>query len=92
MRISSRTLFQLQMRELFSRAGLEPRVVFAGIDVDVVKAFVEAGLGIAVLPRLAYDARRDSKLGAVDVLSKPVDIAELRSSIESALAGGGSPG
>jgi LysR family cys regulon transcriptional activator len=58
---------QLQMRELFSRAGLDPRVVFAGVDVDVVKAFVEAGLGVAVLPEVAYDPKRDSKLGAVDV-------------------------
>ena len=58
---------QLQMRELFARAGLEPRIVFAGVDVDVVKAFVEAGLGIAVLPELAFDPKRDSRLGAVAV-------------------------
>jgi LysR family cys regulon transcriptional activator len=58
---------QLQMRELFASAGLEPRIVFAGVDVDVVKAFVEAGLGVAVLPELAYDSKRDSRLGAVAV-------------------------
>jgi LysR family cys regulon transcriptional activator len=57
---------QLQMRELFARAGLEPRIVFAGVDVDVVKAFVEAGLGVAVLPEVAYDPKRDSRLGAVN--------------------------
>jgi DNA-binding transcriptional LysR family regulator len=54
------------MRELFARAGLEPRIVFAGVDVDVVKAFVEAGLGVAVLPEVAYDPKRDSRLGAVN--------------------------
>ena len=58
---------QLQMRELFTRSKLKPNIVFAGVDVDVVKAFVEAGLGIAVLPRLAFKERRDSKLRAVDV-------------------------
>lgn len=58
---------QLKMRELFARSGLEPRIVFAGVDVDVVKAFVEAGLGIAVLPRLAFEPRRDSRLRALDV-------------------------
>jgi len=58
---------QLQMRELFTRSHLEPNIVFAGVDVDVVKAFVEAGLGIAVLPKLAFAPRRDSKLCALDV-------------------------
>jgi LysR family transcriptional regulator, cys regulon transcriptional activator len=58
---------QLQMRELFARAGLAPRIVFSGVDVDVVKAFVEAGLGIAVLPAVAFEPRRDSKLRALDV-------------------------
>jgi LysR family cys regulon transcriptional activator len=58
---------QLRMRELFARGGLEPNIVFAGVDVDVVKGFVEAGLGIAVLPGLAFDAGRDSKLRALDV-------------------------
>ena len=58
---------QLRMRDLFARSGLEPNIVFAGVDVDVIKAFVEAGLGIAVLPQLAFDSRRDSKLRALDV-------------------------
>jgi LysR family transcriptional regulator, cys regulon transcriptional activator len=58
---------QLQMRELFARSGLEPHIVFAGMDVDVVKAFVEAGLGIAVLPLMVFQAKRDAKLRALDV-------------------------
>jgi LysR family cys regulon transcriptional activator len=58
---------QLKMRELFARSGLQPRIVFAGVDVDVVKAFVESGLGVAVLPRLAFEPRRDSGLRALDV-------------------------
>jgi LysR family cys regulon transcriptional activator len=57
---------QLKMRELFARSGLEPRIVFSGVDVEVVKAFVEAGLGIAVLPRLAFDRKRDARLRAID--------------------------
>jgi len=57
---------QLRMRELFARSGLEPRIAFSGVDVEVVKAFVAAGLGIAVLPRLAFDRKRDSGLRALD--------------------------
>jgi LysR family cys regulon transcriptional activator len=58
---------QSKMRELFASSGLEPRVVFSGVDVDVVKAFVEAGLGVAVLPRIALEPGRDPGLRAVDV-------------------------
>jgi DNA-binding transcriptional LysR family regulator len=55
------------MRDLFARSGLEPHIVFSGVDVDVVKAFVEAGLGVAVLPRIAYEPQREPKLRALDV-------------------------
>ena len=58
---------QSKMRDLFARSGLEPQVVFTGVDVDVVKAFVEAGLGVAVLPRIAYEPEREPKLRAIDV-------------------------
>ena len=58
---------QQQMRELFARSGLAPNIVFAGVDVDVIKAFVEAGLGVAVLPQLAFEPGRDAKLRALDV-------------------------
>jgi LysR family cys regulon transcriptional activator len=58
---------QLQMRELFARGGLTPNIVFTGVDVDVVKAFVEAGLGVAVLPKVAFEPKRDANLHALDV-------------------------
>jgi LysR family cys regulon transcriptional activator len=58
---------QQRMRDLFARNGLEPRIVFAGVDVDLVKAFVEAGLGVAVLPRIAFEPKRDPGLRAIDV-------------------------
>lgn len=57
---------QRKMRELFARSGLEPRIVFSGVDVEIVKAFVAAGLGIAILPRLAFDRKRDAGLRALD--------------------------
>jgi LysR family transcriptional regulator, cys regulon transcriptional activator len=58
---------QSQMREVFARSGLAPHVVFSGVDVDVVKAFVEAGLGIAILPRVTFEPGREPKLRALDV-------------------------
>jgi LysR family cys regulon transcriptional activator len=58
---------QARMREVFVRAGVKPEIVLAGANIDVVKAFVEAGLGIAILPRLAFEPERDSALRALDV-------------------------
>jgi LysR family cys regulon transcriptional activator len=58
---------QSRMLDLFAKNGLEPRIVFTGIDVDVVKAFVEAGLGVAILPRITFDPKRDPALHALDV-------------------------
>ena len=58
---------QARMREVFVSHGLHPNILLSGANIDVVKAFVEAGLGIAILPRLAFDAQRDVSLGVLDV-------------------------
>ncbi len=46
----------------FVRAGLSHRVVLSALDSDVLKAYVELGLGIGVIAPTAFDARRDSGL------------------------------
>ena len=58
---------QARMGELFASHGLQPDIVLSGANIDVVKAFVEAGLGIAILPRLAFEPARDSGLRVLDV-------------------------
>jgi LysR family cys regulon transcriptional activator len=58
---------QAKMRELFASEGLHPNIVLAGANIDVVKAFVEARLGVAILPRLSYEPERDRALQALDV-------------------------
>lgn len=50
----------------FDRAGLKPNVVLSALDTEVVKSYVELGLGIAVLLSIAYDRNHDRKLGVVD--------------------------
>ncbi len=46
----------------FAEAGLTPNVVLSAIDADVSKAYVEMGLGIAILATIAFDARKDANL------------------------------
>ncbi len=57
-------------RSLITRAfmgrGLKPNVVLTAIDSDVIKTYVEMGLGIGILARMAYDPRQDTRLGMVD--------------------------
>lgn len=50
----------------FADSGLTPNVVLSAIDADVSKAYVEMGLGIAILATIAFDARRDVNLRQID--------------------------
>jgi LysR family cys regulon transcriptional activator len=50
----------------FESAGLVPNIVLNAIDADVIKTYVEFGLGVAILPAMAFDRRRDQGLRALD--------------------------
>jgi len=50
----------------FEKAGIEPNIVLTAIDADVIKAYVELGLGIAIVPAVAYEPARDRNLRAID--------------------------
>lgn len=55
-----------KINEAFERRGLRPNVVFSAIDADVIKTYVEIGLGIGVMARMAFDAERDTNLRMLD--------------------------
>jgi LysR family cys regulon transcriptional activator len=46
----------------FESAGLAPNVTLAALDSDVLKSYVELGLGVGIVAALAYDAGRDRGL------------------------------
>jgi DNA-binding transcriptional LysR family regulator len=46
-----------QSDELCARAGFVPRVAFEEDDIPVVRGFVAAGLGVAIVPALPAEAR-----------------------------------
>lgn len=52
--------------EAFAKAKLEPDVVMAALDADVIKAYVELNLGIGVIASMAFDPDRDSGLRLLD--------------------------
>jgi len=53
------------VRDGFAARGLEPNIAIRAIDSDVMKAYVEAGFGIAVLVRVAYSSAQDRGLRAI---------------------------
>ncbi|MBL8490532.1 MAG: CysB family HTH-type transcriptional regulator, partial [Rhodocyclaceae bacterium] len=51
-----------QVDAAFAGAGLIPDVVLSAIDADVIKTYVELGLGIGIVAAMAYDPRKDAEL------------------------------
>ncbi|MFZ2987163.1 CysB family HTH-type transcriptional regulator [Ideonella sp.] len=52
--------------DAFARAGLKPRVVLTAMDADVIKTYVELGMGVGIMASIAYDEQRDTALRAMD--------------------------
>lgn len=54
------------INKAFREKGLQPNVVLTAIDSDIIKTYVELGLGVGLLARMAFDPRRDSGLVGID--------------------------
>jgi LysR family cys regulon transcriptional activator len=52
--------------EAFQRAGLSPNMVLLAMDADVIKTYVELGLGVGIVASIAFDEERDRQLLALD--------------------------
>ena len=50
----------------FEARGLQANVVFRAVDADISKKYVELGLGVAILPHIAFEPARDKALRAID--------------------------
>jgi LysR family cys regulon transcriptional activator len=55
-----------QIERAFEAAGLEPNIVLSATDADIMKTYVDCGLGVAIVAHPAYDKRRDIGLRAID--------------------------
>lgn len=53
--------------EIFRQANLKPNIVLSAADTDIIKAYVNDGLGIGVIASMAYDSRVDSKWAQRDI-------------------------
>jgi LysR family cys regulon transcriptional activator len=51
----------------FEVRHLKPDVLLEAIDADVIKTYVELGLGVGIIAGMAFDAERDKNLRAIAV-------------------------
>lgn len=52
--------------QTFACAGLAPDIVMSAMDTDVLKAYVELGLGVGIIAAMAFDPKRDAGLRLID--------------------------
>jgi LysR family cys regulon transcriptional activator len=50
----------------FANADLAPDIVMSAMDTDVLKAYVELGLGVGIIAAMAFDPKRDAPLRLID--------------------------
>lgn len=50
----------------FSAKGLEPNVVLTALDSDVIKTYVELGMGVGIIAQMAFDPARDTQFEKLD--------------------------
>jgi LysR family cys regulon transcriptional activator len=55
-----------KINQAFEAKGLTPNIVLTAIDSDVIKTYVELGLGVGILAKMAFDPARDMELTAID--------------------------
>jgi len=55
-----------KINQAFDAKRLIPNVVLTAIDADVIKTYVELGLGIGILAQMAFDPKRDKHLRSID--------------------------
>ncbi len=53
--------------EVFAQHGVVPDIVLEAIDADVIKTYVDVGLGVGIIAGMAFDPRRDKDLVGIPV-------------------------
>lgn len=51
--------------EAFARRQIVPDLVLAAVDADVIKTYVELGMGIGIIANMAFDPKRDTAFTAL---------------------------
>ncbi|MDR3413551.1 MAG: HTH-type transcriptional regulator CysB [Formivibrio sp.] len=55
-----------QINQAFSAKNLNPTVALSALDTDVIKTYVELGLGVGLIASMAFDPAKDVNLAVID--------------------------
>jgi LysR family cys regulon transcriptional activator len=55
-----------QINAAFSALGLEPNIVLTALDADVIKTYVELGMGVGIVAQMAFDPKKDLAFDMLD--------------------------
>ncbi|MBS1155104.1 MAG: cysB [Proteobacteria bacterium] len=55
-----------QINQAFAARNLNPTVALSALDTDVIKTYVELGLGVGLIASMAYEPEKDKALTAID--------------------------
>lgn len=50
----------------FAAKDVQPNVVLTALDTDVIKTYVELGMGVGIVAEMAYDAAKDASFDCLD--------------------------
>ena len=54
------------IRKAFDARNIKANVVLTAVDADVIKGYVELGVGVGILAKMAFDPARDLALRSID--------------------------
>ena len=54
------------LEHAFAAAGLAPDIVMSALDADVIKSYVELGMGVGIIASVAFNEQRDTTLRRLD--------------------------
>ena len=62
-----------KINEAFQKAGITPKIALTAIDADVIKTYVELGMGVGILAQMSFVPERDKRLRMIEAehLFKP---------------------
>ncbi|SDP41672.1 LysR family transcriptional regulator, cys regulon transcriptional activator [Rhodoferax sp. OV413] len=55
-----------RINEAFAQRQLVPHIAISAMDADVIKTYVELGMGVGIVASIAFEAERDLALRAID--------------------------
>ncbi len=58
--------FHANIMRIFHTKGLEPDILLSATDAEIMKIYVRAGLGIAIVAHSAFNSRYDHSLRSID--------------------------